>query len=211
VLGVRRRDEIVSGGQGHRDVCARLRISYVAVLGLLNYRAADDVHSREDTAPNSAGGTDPNDAGGAGPNSVLELAQTAPVELAQTVPAEPNQTPVEPPRLKPPAAILQTNAWFEKLRSLKERAKKGGHAVTMTDARASGLAMWVGPAGGYVRAEVKALLRALCVFQRQIGAHVIQMCRSTAAWRGQCLYCRRQRLTGNYNWSASDALYGVRS
>jgi hypothetical protein len=75
---MRCRDEIGSSGRRHHDVSIRLRASYVAVLGLLDSRAADDVHSREDTDPNSADRAepncpvDPNGAGGAGPNSAAD-------------------------------------------------------------------------------------------------------------------------------------------
>ena len=45
VLGLRRRDALGSGNQGYYDARAWLRASYVAVLGLLDCRAADDVQS----------------------------------------------------------------------------------------------------------------------------------------------------------------------
>jgi hypothetical protein len=65
-----------SSGRRHHDVRIRLRASYVAVLGLPDGRTADDVHSREDTAPNSADGAepnyDPNAAGGADPNGAAD-------------------------------------------------------------------------------------------------------------------------------------------
>jgi hypothetical protein len=68
VLGLRRRDALGSGNQGYYDARVWLRASYVAVLGLLDSRAADDVHSGEDNGPNSAGGAHPTGAGGTGPN-----------------------------------------------------------------------------------------------------------------------------------------------
>ena len=55
VLGVRRRDALGSGDQGHHNARVRLRTSYMAVLGLLGGGAADDIYSREDADPNSAG------------------------------------------------------------------------------------------------------------------------------------------------------------
>src|SRR6516165_11517088 len=45
VFGLRRRDALGSGNQGHHDARIWLRAPYVAVLGLLDYRAADDVQS----------------------------------------------------------------------------------------------------------------------------------------------------------------------
>jgi hypothetical protein len=64
-------------------------------------------------------------------------AQTVPVAPTQLVPGEPAQTaPVEPtqtapvePALRPPTATLQTNVWFEKLRSLKARATAAREAA----------------------------------------------------------------------------------
>jgi|GraSoiStandDraft_41_1057321.scaffolds.fasta_scaffold2824751_1 hypothetical protein len=70
---------LVPGGQGRHDVCVGLRASYVAVLGPLDRRAADDIYSRGDT--------DPNGAGGAAPNSAVE--PTKPAPLSQTVSVEP--------------------------------------------------------------------------------------------------------------------------
>ena len=52
-----------------------------------------------------------------------------PVELTQTV-------PVERAHPTPPAAMLQTNAWLEKLRSLQERARAAKEAVRETERRA---------------------------------------------------------------------------
>src|SRR6516162_1409067 len=54
VLGVRRRDALGSGDQGHHNARVRLRASYMAVLELFGGGAADDIYSREDADPNSA-------------------------------------------------------------------------------------------------------------------------------------------------------------
>src|SRR5262249_53337818 len=76
VLGLRCRDEIGSSGRRHHDVRAWLRASYLAMLGVLDSRTAVDVHSREDTHPNSAGRTNPISVGGAGSNGGAERRNT---------------------------------------------------------------------------------------------------------------------------------------
>jgi hypothetical protein len=77
-----------------------------------------------------------------------EPTQTVPVEPTQTVSVEPTQTapveltqtaPVEPAHPKPPAAMLQTNAWakaLEKLRSFEERAAAARETARETERRA---------------------------------------------------------------------------
>ena len=63
----------------------------------------------------------------------LEPAQTLAVAPAQELPARPNETlPAGAGHLKPPAAIIQTNAWFEKLRNLKERAAAAREAAAQS-------------------------------------------------------------------------------
>src|SRR6476619_3292698 len=64
---MRRRDALGSGGRGHDDARVWLQASYVAMLKLLGCRAADDIHSREDTDADD--GTHPNDGSGTVPNS----------------------------------------------------------------------------------------------------------------------------------------------
>src|SRR3974377_1451733 len=62
---MRRRDALGSGDRGHDAARVGVRAQYVAMLSMLNYRAADDIHPPEDTDP-SFGATRPNRAG---PNS----------------------------------------------------------------------------------------------------------------------------------------------
>jgi hypothetical protein len=67
----------------------------------------------------------------------VEPTQAVPVELTQAVPVELTQTVlVERAHPTPPAALLQTNAWLEKLRSLQERARAVKEAVRETERRA---------------------------------------------------------------------------
>jgi hypothetical protein len=60
----------------------------------------------------------------------VERNQMAPVKSAQAVSVEPTQTAsAEATHLRPLTTTLQTNVWFEKLRSLKERASAAREAA----------------------------------------------------------------------------------
>jgi hypothetical protein len=71
------------------------------------------------------------------PTVPVESTQTVPAEPAQAVPVELIQTvPVVRAHPTPPAAMPQTNARLEKLRSLQERATAAKEAVRETERRA---------------------------------------------------------------------------
>jgi hypothetical protein len=123
VFGVRRREALGSGGQVHEDARVWLRASYVAVLGLLDYGAADDIHSREDVTPTSVGGPTPMVRVAPAQMVPVETAQTAPVKPAQTspvgttVPVEASQTVRRTDHPEPPGAPLPEECLGESTRS----------------------------------------------------------------------------------------------
>jgi hypothetical protein len=99
----------------------------VAVLGLLDHRAADGIHSREDIYSNSAGGTDPDGAGGTGPG-------VSRIDTSNASGTEPNNTgrndsasrsdPNSPRGIdhpEPAAAPFQKNAWAKALKKVQKR------------------------------------------------------------------------------------------
>ena len=123
VLGMRRRDALGSGNQGHDDGRVRLRTSFVGVLCLLGSRAAHGVRSRHDTETNSAGRTDQSVSAEPTQSVSAKPTQGVPAERSAAMPVEPTEAiPVE--LTEPvPVALTQTKP-IEPIQALPVNQKR---------------------------------------------------------------------------------------